>query len=254
MAGQWPVLVFLAIGTTSSMAEADTVAIAWSGLPVTTGAFCAGCQDEYVPSAAQTAGGSNADLQVSYDTDGTGIGARSTATIESNFTLASATEVELNVSLNYGAEGSLCGPSGCLSPSEWGVTGGGPDGWFFTGGFSGSINIDGPGGLVLSVPFGNNGQVAGQCGADQSLSCYANLNLATEASGTVDLAAGDYTMVVNYMDGNDSHGLSSTGSTLDVSLSDPLQTPEPSYVPVISGVLMLAWFARRLVKASVRSL
>src|ERR1700722_19984839 len=135
MAGRGPVLVFIAVGMTTAMAEADPAAIAWSGLPVTTGAFCAGCQYEYVPSAVQTADGSNADVQVSYDSDGMGIGARSTATIESNFTLASATDVEFNVSLNYGAEGSVCGPGGCLSPSEWGVTGGNDDTWYFTGGF-----------------------------------------------------------------------------------------------------------------------
>jgi hypothetical protein len=198
----------------------------------------------------QTTDGSNADLQVSYDSNGTGIGATTNATIESNFTLTSATDVELNLSVNYGAEGSLCSPGGCLLPSEWDVTGGNQDAWYFTGGFSGSININGPSGTVLSVPFGNNGQVAGQCGADQSWSCYANLNLASEGSAMVDLAPGDYTMVINYIDGNDSFGLSLTGSMLDVSLSDPVQTPEPSYVPVISGGVMLGWVGRRLAKTS----
>src|ERR1700733_15247664 len=77
-----------------------------------------------------------------YNSNGTGIGATSNATIESNFTLTSATDVELNVSVNYGAEGSLCRPGGCLPPSEWGLTGGNLDAWYF----SGSININGPSG------------------------------------------------------------------------------------------------------------
>jgi len=64
-------------------------------------------------------------------------------------------------------------------------------------------------------------------------------------SGVVDLAAGSYSLLVNYSDSNNSVGDSFSNAFLDARIVDPAPVPEPSYPALIAGLAILAGAIKR---------
>jgi hypothetical protein len=216
MARQLWVLVTLAFGFIISDLNADPDSITWAGLPVVTAAECGGCPVGYAPQATESTNGAEADLAQSFSSSSSFIGGFSKATISTPFQLSSAAEVEVSITSNDSFLGfcNTCVP-GYTPTSEYGA----------------SEEILGPGGfLELTVGVGTS------------------LN---DASDIVELAAGQYTLLTSYSDGNTYETASSTGH-VNVALTAPSSVPEPAYTGILGGLLAAIFIIRRFSRARVR--
>ncbi len=209
MAHRMLFLVLLAAGITAAALKAD--AIVWSGSPTVTSSQCPGCPYGQLISPSESANGIEADLNVEFGSSALGPGAFSSASLESPFVLPYATGIDLSVAVNYGFSGTSCSDVECAGA-----------GWTAVGENSGSLSIVDSGGRVdLTVPFGGSGSSNNQ-------------------SGVVDLAAGNYSLLVNYSDSNNSVGDSFSNAFLQARIVDPAPVPEPSYLALIAGLAILA--------------
>lgn len=238
------ILVLLAIAGT--IVKADPVAITWSGAPVVTTINCPGCPYGPIePDATAVQDGANAGLSVGYYSSAWGPNPFTSSTIEIPFTIAAPADVEIALTLDYSAEGTSCGDFNCNAQFN---------AWTFSGGFSGSISIQGAG---FSVPFAASGSVAAYCdvGVECSAGYYsAPLTLSDSESGMVDLANGTYDLVVNYSDFDNSIGDSEATSRLEALISDPVSpVPEPRYsVYGMIYVILMILFRRRFSRRSIK--
>ena len=202
-------------------ANADPVAVTWSGTPAEITGDCPGCPYGFSPTAYDYTVGPNAYQDVSINSSAWGYGPSTNAMISDSFNLASAAEVSLTVNAYYSASGTSCSDGGCAPQTSWSMS----------GQFSGYEEIVGPDGTVdLSLPFGGSATVPGTCDPANYGACFATVSLSNNESGTAQLAAGDYTLEIVYSDQNSSRGDSYTGATVDAVLTDPIATPEPRLV------------------------
>lgn len=219
------------MGLVAMVLEADPVAVTWTGSPTVT-TDCGSCEYFY-PTVNELQNGPEADVGESYSTDVFQRGNYQTsATISTPFIITSETAIELAVTADYGAQGSTCNPMGCASLTSW----------TFMGGFSGSSEIvDSNGNVDLSLLFGQSGSVAANC---DSSDCIALLSLASDVNGSVDLAAGTYTLVTYESNSNQSIGDNQSGVGVTESITDPgSPVPEPRWIVglLISIVLGSRW-------------
>ncbi len=193
----------------------------------------AGVHGSQVPVRAGTGmapDGKDATLSALFDGQGISLGASDSGVATGEFSIHAAADVSLALVLDYSALGSSCGHEGCYSD------------WTFTGGFQGTAEIVGPGGVIdLTVPFSGSGSSAPSCDPISG-QCMGGVSLTADAQGAVDLAAGSYMVVVTYSDQNDSVGDWWSQGTLGVTLADPVASvPEPRLTALmIVGLAMIA--------------
>jgi hypothetical protein len=224
----------------STLASADPVAITWSAPPTVAAWNCDGCESGGgMPTPTATQDGTNADLQVNYVSSATGDGPSSDSTITDTFTLAAPADVSLSITIGYESSGDSCGDRTCNDLTSWD----------YTGGFSGGVGISGPNGGVLGIPFGNSATVAGTCGEIAPGDCSAGVSFFQSGSDTMQLAAGTYTLTVDYSDSNTSIGDSFSGATLDAVLSDTVATPEPNRTFFVVMLLLMVVALKRNFKS-----
>ena len=201
-------------------AFSDQVAVNWSGNPVIVSASGGSPYGALDPTINSEQNGAEADLFVVYDgfSDGGYSNPYSQSptssmgsTIDIPFTVTSPTDVTLALTVGMEDGGTSCGDSNCN-----------PDlaAWTFAGGFSGTLSVLNTG---LSIPFGDASTAAAVC--DVGIECTGTLDLSDTQSGSVQLAAGTYTLEATFLAWNDSIGDSGSDGGLSAVISDT--APEP---------------------------
>jgi len=211
-------LVFIAIGCTA-IVQADP--ITWTGPAIIDQASCNGCPDGTpTPNANEFTDGLNADLSVSYDTSAWGYGPSASFAVTIPFSVSGDALVAVSGTAGFGAAGTNCSDVSCVDLGSWN----------FSGGFSGQVVLGGDG-MALSLPFGGMETVAGEC--DPFDGCSAGyfspgVSISDPLAGTIDLAAGNYTLTIEGSNWDTSVGDSGAGLGVNLVLSDPPSgVPEP---------------------------
>ena len=163
-------------------AFSDQVAVNWSGNPVIVSTL-SNAEYMFAPVPTASEDGADADLGIAYNAQST-TGTTMSSVVDTQFTIASAADIALAVTLSMQDLGFSCGDVDCpLNLTSW----------TFSGAFSGSLDIvDANGGVDLSVPFGDAGSVVAPCNVD-GFGCVGRLYLSDTESGSVELAVGTYT-------------------------------------------------------------
>jgi hypothetical protein len=216
--------------------RADPVAITWTAPATILSSSCPGCSGTFTPSIS-TMDGSSVDLQAGYYDTASAYGAGSQSVIEAQFTLSSAADIMLVLTVTDSVYGNTCNPGACYDPDPT---------WMLDADFAGSATITGPGGFV--VPFQDSTSVvSSDC---NGYLCEASLLLTDAASGTNLLQAGTYTLTLAYQDGNSASGESWDESIVNAVLTDPpVAAPEPGDTAMmIAMTCLLALVLYRILK------
>jgi hypothetical protein len=223
---------FLLLFSVALSAFCDQVAVNWTGNPVIVSALSnTPAVIEPIPVASQD--GASADLGVTYDEQSIGgfysnpdIPPQPTnsmsSTIDTQFTISSPADILLALTLSMQDQGSSCGDADCPQNLT---------SWTFAGEFSGSLDILGPDGTELSVPFTGYEAVPAVCG----MICVGTVDLSDTESGNVQLAAGTYTLQTTFSSWTNTVGDGSAGGELSAVVSDVV--PEPSQIWLMIGCL-----------------
>jgi hypothetical protein len=110
----------------------------------------------------------------------------------------------------------------------------------------GSLDILGPDGAEeLSVYFGDTGEVAATCVVGTG--CTANLDLSDTEPGSVQLAAGTYTLEEKFVAWNDGIGEGESTGQLSAVISDTAPEPSQTWLMIAAFGLVIArsvWLPR----------
>lgn len=224
-----PYLIALASLSVNQL-HADPVPVTWNGSPTVTPPSCCtgGSTIGFYPSVTESQNGGEADV---YEGFGTGVfavgGGTGVASIDTPFTIASEATIELSLTADYGGYGTSCTPVRCNGtlPVDW------ADG--FQGQFSGASEIVDSGGNVdLVVNFGGSGTGVPVYEVGEYV---GQFDISSDGSGSVDLPAGNYSLLTFASNSTNSIGRNQMGVSVQESLVDPgslldgtSPVPEPS--------------------------
>jgi hypothetical protein len=236
-------LLFLTLGLTCVNLKADPIPVTWNGSPTVTAPSCCtgGSTIGFFPSINEAQNGPEANVSEGFGTGVFAVGGGSgVASIDTPFSISSEATIELAAIASFGGYGTSCTPISCppTIPVNW-ANG-------FQGEFSGGSEIvDSSGNVELSLTWGGSGSAVPVYEVGEYVGQLSDIT--SDASGAVDLAAGNYTLVTYEENSNNSIGPNQTGVSVQETLSPGTAVPEPFSLGLFTclGLMLSIWMRRQ---------
>jgi hypothetical protein len=221
------VLATVCLFAVAQRAFSDPVAVNWAGTPVIVSADGGSPYGTADPTVNAEQNGIDADLFIAFDgvsggeywpgPDSEPPTSSMDSIVDTPFTITSPADIMLALTVAMSDGMSSCGDGDC-DPNL--------AAWPLFGAFTGSLAILGANGTdELSVYFGDSGLVAAVCVV--GIGCTASLDLSDTEPGSVQLAAGTYTLEERFVEWNDSIGDGESTGQLSAVIST---VPEPAHI------------------------